>query len=74
MNLPDVAGNIRAELARQRKTRESLRESLRISRGSMHRRLAGHTSFTTDELVLVAKFLDVPIAELFRSDAAEVSA
>lgn len=74
MNLPDVAGNIRAELARQQKTRESLRETLRISRGSLRRRLAGHMSFTTDELVVVAKFLDVPIGDLFRNDSAELSA
>ena len=74
MNLPDIAGNVRAELARQRKTREALRSSLQISRGSMHRRLAGHTSFTADELVLVAQFLDVPVAEFFQDNTSAASA
>lgn len=74
MELPDVAGNVRAGLARQRKPQTLLQQRLGISRGSLHRRLTGQQPFTADELVIVADFLGVSVGDLFVSHAAEASA
>lgn len=65
MELPDVAGTVRAELARQRKTQQELQLKLGISRPSMYRRLNGESHFDARELVIVADFLSVTVGELF---------
>ena len=65
MNRVDVAGTVRAELARQRKPQQSLQDRLKISRATMHRRITGQLPFTSDELVVVADFLGMSVAELF---------
>jgi transcriptional regulator with XRE-family HTH domain len=70
----DVAANVRAELARQRKPQKALREHLGISRVTMHRRITGQSPFDADELVGIAEFLDIPIGTLFQTQATEASA
>lgn len=65
MEHPDVAGTVRAELARQRKTQQELQVRLGISRPSMYRRLNGESHFDARELVIVAEFLGVTVGELF---------
>jgi transcriptional regulator with XRE-family HTH domain len=72
MEQPDISGTIRAELARQRKSQQDLQTRLGLSRSSMYRRLTGEAQFDAAELVIVAEFLGVTVAELFgeRTDEA----
>lgn len=65
MNPPDIAGTVRAELARQRKTQSDLQSQLGISRHSLYRRLSGESHFDARELVIVANFLGVRVGDLF---------
>lgn len=65
MNPPDIAGTVRAELARQRKTQSDLQNQLGISRHSLYRRLNGESHFDARELVIVAHFLGLTVGELF---------
>lgn len=75
MNRPDIAGAVRAELARQRKPQQGLRERLGISRATLTRRLSGQSPFDANELVVVADYLGVTVAELVgESRAIEASA
>lgn len=72
MTQVDVSGNIRAELARQRKTQEHLAAVLGITRQAISRRMRGYVVFDIDELRKIAHYLDVPLAELI--DDARASA
>lgn len=69
METLDVAGNVRAELARQRRPQHALQERLGISRTSMHRRMTGQSQFDARELVIIAEFLGVEVGEIFRRAA-----
>lgn len=69
MELPDIAGTVRAELARQRKQQQALQSKLGISRSSMARRLSGEQPFDANELVIVAEFLGLAVGDLFDSKA-----
>lgn len=71
MELPDIAGTVRAELARQRKTQQELQVRLGISRPSMYRRLNGELHFDARELFVVAEFLGVTVGELFSETSRE---
>lgn len=51
-------------MARHQLTARSLAGVLRLSVWSASRRLRGTQAFTLDELTAVAKWLDVPVAEL----------
>lgn len=73
MELPDLAGNIRAELARRRKTQAELRERLGISRQSLRRSLLGERPFQANEIAIAADFLGVEVGDLYRNHT-EVSA
>jgi transcriptional regulator with XRE-family HTH domain len=64
MGRPDVAANVRAELARKHKTRKDLANQLRVGRQAVARRLNGHVAFDVDELHEIAQFLGVSIADL----------
>lgn len=68
MEQPDIAGTVRAELARQRKTQQELQTLLGISRPSMYRRMTGDSHFDARELVIVADFLGITIGELFGTE------
>lgn len=70
MELPDIAGTVRAELARQRKQQQALQSKLNISRSSMARRLNGESPFDANELVLVAEFLGMQVGDLFTDSKA----
>ena len=67
MELPDVAANVRAELARRRdKTKAGLRVALDdMPRVSLWRRLSGEVPFSANEIARVADYLEVPISVLF---------
>lgn len=60
----DVAGTVRAELARQRKPQQALQHRLKVSRPTLHRRLTGQSPFDADELLIVADFLGMSVSEL----------
>lgn len=59
-----VAGEIRAELARQRMTQADLATQLGVSRPWLSRRLSGETPLSVGDMVVIAEALDVPVATL----------
>ena len=60
-----LAGNIRAELARQRIPASALAGPLGIAESSVSRRLNGETTFYGYEIAIIAAVLDVPITRLY---------
>ncbi|MFB7843593.1 helix-turn-helix domain-containing protein [Microbacterium sp. NPDC056052] len=56
-----IADEIRAELARQRKTAADLAIVLGITQHTMGRRLNGHTPFNMIEMSRIAEFLGISI-------------
>jgi hypothetical protein len=69
-----IAGQLRAELARQRRSGRELGVELGWSERTLRRRLAGDTPITADELVQAARFLCVPVETLVSSSPADVAA
>jgi len=69
-----VAGRIRAELAYQRKTGADLARYLGLKQAALSRRITGYTPIDVDELVGIATFLDVDVAELLTDDVRSVVA
>lgn len=61
-----VAGNIRAEMARQRRQGTDLAAILNMSQTAISRRLNGQVGLDVDELFTIAAWLGVSIADLFR--------
>lgn len=59
-----MAGEVRAEMARQRKTGVELASHLQISQQSASRRLTGETDFDLDEVASIAEWLDVDLYQL----------
>ena len=59
-----IADNIRAELARQRRTARQLARALGVSPATMSRRLSGEHPLTVDEAYAAARFLGVDVADL----------
>jgi hypothetical protein len=74
----EIAGEIRAELARQRKKVNDLAQHLGISRVTLYKKLGDPPApFTLDELVVIAYYLNYPsVIELLQRalDAAETAA
>jgi transcriptional regulator with XRE-family HTH domain len=66
----EVAATIRAELARRRIPQARLAQLLGMTQVSVSRRLTGQTPITVDELVTIAGFLELPISQLLKDDAA----
>ena len=60
----DIAGEIRAEMARQRIGVSDLADATGYSRQSLSRKLNSHTAFTLPELDAISHALGVPIWEL----------
>lgn len=60
-----IAGEIRAELARQSKSVAALSEATGISPATLSRRLSGTRPFLFEELEAVASFLDIPFDMLY---------
>jgi transcriptional regulator with XRE-family HTH domain len=63
-----VAGAVRAEIARQRRSRHDLAAAIGVSRATVDRRLAGEQDFTVTELQDAADFLGVKAADLLGED------
>jgi transcriptional regulator with XRE-family HTH domain len=59
-----VAGEVRAEMGRQRKTGADLAQVLGVSKQAASRRLKEETEIGLDELEAIAGWLDVPFAQL----------
>lgn len=60
-----VAAKVRAELARQQKTRKGLKDQLGISKTAFYRRISGDLPFDVNQVVVVADYLGVEVADLF---------
>lgn len=59
-----IAAEVRAEMARQRKTGVELAALLDVSQQAASRRLAGAVPFSMDEIVVVAQWLGVEVVTL----------
>lgn len=59
-----VAGEVRANLARQGKTQGWLAQQIKITPATLSRRLSLRSSFSLDELSAIATALDIPLAVL----------
>jgi len=59
-----IAGEIRAEMARQLRTTVELAEALDLKPRAVQRRLAGDMEFSLDEIDAVASFLGVSREQL----------
>lgn len=64
-----VAAEVRAYLARQRKTQGDLAVALGISQQSVSRRMTGAQPFDVDELHRIAAWLGVPVSALLAESA-----
>lgn len=69
-----VAAEVRAEMARQRKTQADLAGPLGISTAQVGKRLAGKIAFNVVELAIVARVLGVPAAQFWPADEQHVEA
>jgi transcriptional regulator with XRE-family HTH domain len=59
-----VAGEVRAEMARQKRSQDNLSAELGWTQAFLSRRLTGKNAFSTDEIEAVARALGVPLAQL----------
>lgn len=64
-----VSGEVRACMARSRRTQGDLAEALGVSQPQVSARLAGRVDWSIDELAAVSTWLDVPLSELIRDAA-----
>lgn len=60
-----VAAEVRAALARNRKRQRELGNLLGVSQQAASRRLSGDVTFTVEEVSAVADWLNVPVASFF---------
>lgn len=65
-----TAAAVRAELAKRKLNGKKLAEALGWPRTTTWRRLNGSVPFSLDELVTVANFLAVPVADLLPTECA----
>lgn len=59
-----VAANVRAEMARQRKRQADLGEVLGLTQGAVSKRMSGTVALDVDEIGKIADFLGVPVSSL----------
>ena len=59
-----VAGELRAEMARQRKTGVDLAHVLNCSQQSASRRMTGATPLTLDDIAAISDWLGIPPSSL----------
>ncbi len=59
-----VGANVRAEMARNKRTQATLADSIGMKQQALSRRLSGTTPFTVDELGRVADVLGTSIVQL----------
>lgn len=62
-----TAGNLRAELGRQKRKKSELALLLGISPAAVTRRVSGETPLDVNELCAIAAWLDVPVTALLPS-------
>ena len=62
-----VAANIRGELAARYVSQQDIADLLGKKQQNVSQRLAGKTPFTLDEVGIIANYLGVDIADLFRA-------
>ena len=60
-----VAGEVRAEMARQRVTQREVAEHLGVSQPQISARLRGEIAFDTVELEILARAFGVPVTKFF---------
>ena len=68
-----VAAEVRAEMARQRRTHADIARALGASEATVGRRLSGDVPFKISELSTVAEFLSVPLSALLPSESAKAA-
>jgi transcriptional regulator with XRE-family HTH domain len=69
MNTPTtavLAGEVRAEMARQGVTAAKVSQATDISRASLSRKLNGRNEFTVAEMLRVTKFLGLTLSDLLQ--------
>ena len=59
--------NVRAEMARRGVSQTALGAAIGLSQTALYRRLASKTSFTVDQIIAIAKHLDVEVGDLIDS-------
>jgi transcriptional regulator with XRE-family HTH domain len=59
-----VAAEVRAEMARQRRSQDSLASELGWTQATLSRRLIDEVAFSTDEIERIAGALGVPLSQL----------
>lgn len=64
-----IAAEVRAELARQRKTQRDIADVLGLPQSAVWLRLNGDRSFRAEELVRIADALGVPVATFLPTEA-----
>ena len=64
-----VAANVRAEMARQRKRQADLGEVLGLTQGAISKRMSGTVALDVDEVGKIAAFLGVPVSSLVEDAA-----
>jgi transcriptional regulator with XRE-family HTH domain len=69
----NVAAEVRAVMARQRRSQTDLASALGWSQPFLSRRLTGETAFNTDEIEQLAEILGVPISQLVMTGAERAS-
>lgn len=70
----DVAANVRAQLARQNRTRRELAAALGVDEHRIGKRVRGLVPFSVDDIVQVARFLGVTVEDLVDPSATHRSA
>lgn len=61
-----LAGEVRAEMARQGVTAATVAQAIDISRASLSRKLNGSGEFTVAEMLRVSNFLGLALSDLLR--------
>lgn len=64
-----VASEIRAEMARQRRSQQELARALGWTQPFISRRLTGSVALSTDEIERIAEVLSVPVDQLVTARA-----
>jgi len=65
-----VTAEVRAEMARQRKSQTAIAKALNMSQVAVSRRLRGEVDFTVTDLARLADVLGVPLAQFIPIEAA----
>jgi transcriptional regulator with XRE-family HTH domain len=66
----DIAGHVRAEMARHNRAGRELADLLGVSTAAISRRMRGHVPFRADEVIAIAGWLGVPVDALLPPPAA----